>query len=72
LGRKSEKTMASGMTLHSCCDCCEHAAERIDELEEALHLARAALWELGNWNARDKFEADPAVKAINKALRLHG
>lgn len=43
---------------------------RIDELEEALHLARAALWELGRWNDRDKFEADPAVKAIHKALRI--
>lgn len=33
---KSERTMARGETLHSCCDCCEHAAERIDELRQSL------------------------------------
>lgn len=33
---KADRTMARGETMHSCCSCCEHAAERIDELRQSL------------------------------------
>ena len=33
---KSDRTFKRGETRHSDCDCCEHAAERIDELRQSL------------------------------------
>ncbi len=36
MSRKSERTFKRRETRHSECDCCETAAERIDELRQCL------------------------------------
>lgn len=38
--KASEATFASGHTLHSCCECCEHAANTIIALEQEIQMLK--------------------------------
>lgn len=63
MSQASEKTFSRKATLHSECDCCEHAAERLEKLRRALALidAEASKGLSGAQIPRDAFRAIASI-----------